>query len=120
MTAFALEFLSVTTPTAIITTLLFGGMIGAFYGYELESVSAPHYPVRFWLVGLGFVALLALLGSLGETAVSVPHSTARGVLWTFLCGSIPIGRAARIRWRAWRIEVKRRRTLRKEKEAPDG
>lgn len=108
MTHFALDMLSVATPTAIITTLLFGMMIGAFYGYDLEGTLPPRYPFQFWLVGLAFVAVLAALGVSGRAEVSLPHSLGRAVLWTFLCGAIPIGRWLRMTYHVWRLKRKHR------------
>ncbi len=99
MREFAESLLAVATPTSILSTLVFGLMIGAFYGYELESGLPPRYPFQFWLVGLGFVLVLAVLGIAGETAVDPARQVGRAILWTFLCGAIPIGRWIRIKLR---------------------
>ena len=102
MTDFALQFLSVATPPAIIVSALLGAMIGAFYGYELEATIPPRWPLRFWLAGLAFIVGLAVLGMLGEANARLPQQAARAVLWTFLCGAIPLGRWLRISWALWR------------------
>lgn len=97
-------FLETLWTPALLTSPIFGALIGAFYGYPLarESVRTV-YPTQLWIVGIGWLVSIAILAAFGETPFLVEPQFARAILWTMLCIAIPIGRAARIYFAVWRF-----------------
>lgn len=113
MSEFLLGVLSVTTGWAILASLVFGLIIGAFYGYTLAPGRETLYPWSLWLVVNASLLLLAGVALLDASSLRLDRSLGRMILWTFTCGAIPIGRYLRFRLHlAWA----QRRRLRSEKE----
>lgn len=93
--------LELVTPASILSSILFGSMIGALYGYSL----APHEPTRFpwslYTIGVAFVVLITIITLWGGDVVTqrpdriVAFAVARIVLWSITCLSIPFGRGLR-------------------------
>lgn len=97
------DLVTVAHAGAIATSVLLGLLIGAFYGYELVHTDVPpRYPFHLWAVGIAFVAVLAIVSVLSGKPPTLGASIGRGLLWTFTCGSIPVGRLSRglaeLRW----------------------
>lgn len=108
--AFAREIIMVATPTVIAWTIVFGLAIGATYGYQLSPSGPNRWPASLWLLGIAFTLILVMLGAFTSSPVAWPRSLARGILWTFFCGALPIGRYARYWATLWLLR-RRRRTL---------
>lgn len=106
MTEFLTNVLIVANPAAIASSILLGLLIGAFYGYMLSPGGPIHYPMALWAVGFMFIVMLALVGWLGDGIPPFDFSVGRGLLWTFTCGSIPLGRGARMWWDLRRIRAR--------------
>jgi hypothetical protein len=101
--------LAVTTLASVLSSALLGLLVGAFYGWELSNVAPPVFPRQLFVVGLLSVAVLAVLSYFEATELALDHSVGRALLWAFTCGSIPIGRYARLRWEVWWLRHRRRR-----------
>jgi hypothetical protein len=107
-------FLSVANPGAFLGSAVLGGSIGAFYGYRrLALTDPPVYPAALWLVGVAYlvVTTLALVFLQDDITPRFPleSALARGLLWTTLCGSIPIGRYLRSREAMRRLRKRRKK-----------
>lgn len=101
------EFFEFFTVLSVVSSALFGAMIGGLYGYEVAPTAPLRLPVRLWLVGLGFIAVLAVVAESSRLPSSAGFAAARAALWTLVCVSIPMGRwvaaKAVARWREWRL-----------------
>lgn len=101
-------FLESLISPAIFTSLTLGLLIGAFYGFHvIEGAVRSVYPTQLWIVGIAWLATLAILAAFEEGPFLVEPQFARGILWTLLCAAIPWGRRARIHFETWRIERRR-------------
>lgn len=102
-TTFFENILTVASPVTIFSSISLGLFIGAFYGYMLSPGGPIRYPLALWAVGIMFISTLAFTGLLATGIPPVDFSIGRALLWTFTCGSIPIGRGARMWWDLRRI-----------------
>lgn len=98
------EFFELVTVASVASSVLFGMMIGAFYGYTLSPSGRLIYPFSLWAVGLGFIVTLAIFTVSTQLATSPGFSVGRAVLWTVTCVSIPVGRWLRFRFEEWRTQ----------------
>ena len=86
------------SPAAVASSILFGGMIGALYGYELAPQVKPRFPISLWAIGIGFIVLVTIV-TVNQVDSDPERITAfgiaRAILWSFLIAAIPVGRIAR-------------------------
>lgn len=90
------EFWEFMTLGALLGSAVFGFMVGAFYGYDLEPNHPVFFPLELWSVGAGFIVFFTLNGMLDGTLRLEPQ-VARLVLWSVLCLAMPFGRRLRRR-----------------------
>lgn len=104
--------LAVVTPLALVTSAIFGFIIGATYGYMLAHGDMPaRYPMALWVTGLLFILTLSLLNRIGATSTGglFESQLGRAILWTIVVSAIPIGRLSRAYVTLWLAQHKRRR-----------
>lgn len=99
---------------AFLSSLLFGLVVGAFYGYPFNEHGPPRFPFSLYLVGTSFILMLAIWAEFsGE--FSWEFQGQRALAWLVLCTGMPIGRWARMKFEEARIHkrygslVRRRR-----------